>query len=391
MLKYFKSTNLGVSMIFIILSLSYFSVALQNIMVFVFVLYAIFNQKNFPQNVNYKLYVLFISPFLLDCFTLIYDNSLDNVVNIFTDHSILLILGILILKVRIKEKNLIIGFTLFLASSVLASLISITKGLILFNHNGVFFHPNFAPHFTIIHHPYYAAYLFVALVFFIEQIKKFSFQTGVKFLIVVILVLGILISTARLGQLFLILYLAYKGFYVLYERYNKWAIVIILVVISGTLLYLLKSDAFTYKYKQEFLYKNSPRLMIWTAAVNIIKENDFVGMGKDGAQQNLNIEYSRLSKEKVGSENLDNYNVHNQYLDYILKTGWVGVIYIFSILFLLAFAIRSRLFYFIFFMVYLCSFLFVENVLNRQVGVYFIGCFIPLFINISLSRNQNLE
>jgi O-antigen ligase len=128
--------------------------------------------------------------------------------------------------------------------------------------------------------------------------------------------------------------------------------------------------------KDTFLY-NDPftgitlRLLTWKFTLQkfTAQENLVIGLGTGDAREFINNVYR---DHKMDAGGYINFNMHNQYLEYLLKFGILGLIYYLTILFLCfkkAVTNRNRL-YFSFLLIF-CIFSITESNLEVQRGIVF--------------------
>lgn len=389
MMRILKNENVGVYMLFAILSLSYFSVALQNIFALLFFLWCILYYKKDIFSINVKILFILSIPFLLSVVSFFYSQNISLATSILLRRSLLLILGFFILRLNITYKNFQKGFVILLFASVIASIITIVNGLLLYNHNGVFFHPNFTPYFTIIHHPYFAAYILMTFIIFMEEYRKCNFNSITKVFIIIILSLAIVLSTARLAQLFFVIYIIFKVFKAFGKENIKILIVSFIVVIICSVLFIKNINELSYKYRQDIDMEKSPRLIIWKNSMELIKRHEssiFMGIGIGDYQEQLDLIHRESMSKDYPKMGLIEYNPHNQYIEYIITNGWVGILFLFYVFGMIYLSLKSQHIGFIFFTFFLATFFFTECVLNRQIGVYYVGIFFPLLYKLSNNK-----
>ncbi|GAB1857452.1 hypothetical protein MHTCC0001_22880 [Flavobacteriaceae bacterium MHTCC 0001] len=111
------------------------------------------------------------------------------------------------------------------------------------------------------------------------------------------------------------------------------------------------------------------RIKIWKSAVPIVKKHYLVGVGTGDVENELHKEYE---KRNISSRS----NIHNQYLDYLIRFGCVGL---FFFLFVLGFALRRAIkmknYIYFCFTIIIMGCCFTENILSRQWGITFFACF----------------
>jgi len=387
-LKSYTKTDFSYVLLFLVLSLGYFSLALQNILLPVFILSVLFNYKeaNFKDNSKIILFVISV-PFILTIISCFYSENIDVALKLTTRRALLIIIGFFVLAMPHKALSFIKGVNLFIFFSIIASLITITRGILLFNHNGVFFHPNFTPYFTVIHHPYFAAYLLIALILMMEYFNEIKFGKWVKVFSLTLLAITIILSTARLGQVSLFLYFSYKCFGYLKGgiKTKKVVSLSVLIVFLFSLLFITRTDIIAFKYNQDINLEKSPRLIIWNNTIKVIKNQTgiFKGIGIGDYQKILDEQYSVSMHKDYSKMILIDYNPHNQYLEFLLTNGGLGVVFSLYVLYFLlkAFNLKNKVFFI--YMIFISFFFLTECVLNRQIGIYFVAVLLPVLYKIS--------
>lgn len=110
-------------------------------------------------------------------------------------------------------------------------------------------------------------------------------------------------------------------------------------------------------------------------AIQIIKENPF-GVGVEARERVLQKMYVT---KRTPLDKKNRLGPHNQFLEYGMKYGWIGIVVLF--LFFLSFIplINQTFYPFMGLIVLLFTALFFESLLERQVSIYFISLFVPLF------------
>jgi len=116
-----------------------------------------------------------------------------------------------------------------------------------------------------------------------------------------------------------------------------------------------------------------PRLIIWKAALNIAKQNLFIGVGIGDVRTELVKEYQKVGEDIMIKER---YNAHNQFIEVLLENGLIGLvvfIMIFIIMIYIAIVDRNLLYgCFIFMIAFSLMF---ETMLYRLAGVSFFSLF----------------
>ncbi|MFD2566648.1 O-antigen ligase family protein [Pseudotenacibaculum haliotis] len=237
-------------------------------------------------------------------------------------------------------------------------------------------------------HPvYFSVYLlFSLLILFEGTLKKYiKLPLYVRALIVAfdVVVLVLLSSKIVLASFLLVL-----GILIFRSYRSKKSILTALLAIVVTLTVVMQFsetrkrindslfsswellDKETFKYNDPFT-GITLRLITWKFVMKkfIEKENVVLGLGTGDAKEFINNVYR---ERKMDDGGYINYNMHNQYLEYALKFGVLGLLYFFSILFLsFKKAIRTKNGLYFSFLLIFCIFSITESNLEVQRGIVF--------------------
>ena len=145
--------------------------------------------------------------------------------------------------------------------------------------------------------------------------------------------------------------------------------------------------------QKDFIHKVKewePRFVIWKCGLSHFKSQNhrlFFGDGFYNTQQSLNDCYiSSISKEKRLKYFLETrFNTHNQYMDFLLSKGLLGLGVFLLILFSLARKNRNNIDQLNILLV-LIMFSLIENFLHRQIGVYLFGL---ILVVLTLKKSED--
>jgi O-antigen ligase len=120
------------------------------------------------------------------------------------------------------------------------------------------------------------------------------------------------------------------------------------------------------------------RIEVWKASLQLIKNKTFLGTGTGDIKDELIKQYTK-NNFVLGIQN--QYNCHNQYLQFILIFGIVGGL-IFPILLILSikYGIQTKNHLFVQFLVLICLNVLIESMLESKAGVEFYAFFLPFFM-----------
>ncbi len=183
----------------------------------------------------------------------------------------------------------------------------------------------------------------------------------------------IVVISARLSVITVLLLVIITAFI----EFNKRARTIAfggLILLS--LLFYFNNSSLKGRFSQ---INKDARVVIWKGALNSFT-NTANKMTGSGSQVDTREELLEHYKKYEGFESIDeknrfitkNYNTHNQYLNEILRGGFIGlVIFIFPQLFNLYSIVRKENSVIgLLFLISILCFCLVENILDRQIGVY---------------------
>ncbi|MFC5047730.1 O-antigen ligase family protein [Aquimarina hainanensis] len=150
----------------------------------------------------------------------------------------------------------------------------------------------------------------------------------------------------------------------------------------------------TYDYNQYGIdssinsWKKTNRVYIWRSSIDVIKEEKklLLGVGTGDIKKNLKAKYLKNDFKYLATNNT---NTHNQYLDYIIRYGIVGLILIIAAFCLyLKKANEKQNYLYMMFLLLICLSMLTENILNRQYGIVFFFFFNSFFFLISKRKTD---
>lgn len=314
----------------------------------------------------------------------------------------LIIISISILFLRIK--NIRILKQAILLSVNLSLLFSIYKiGVYYVNYKYLPFNDGWAVNkILILERPYAGFFSLISIIISLDLFKTKNVYRGLYILSAIISLFFLFIISARISILSLILIgILYFIFYI--KKGIKYKIIMILITItilgSAFLLNQNLAKRFFLKdnYKTSYLIaKNSePRVVIWSCAKKMVASKEFNDFF--GSASYVEI-YSKLTSFYGSS--IDNiqkrswfldqkYNTHNQFLDIYLIGGFICFC-VFILFIVSSFYISRNNFFGLSIMITLTLFLMVENLFQRQFGVFiFIIIYCVYFFKREINISQN--
>lgn len=211
-------------------------------------------------------------------------------------------------------------------------------------------------------------------------------------------VLAILILTAGLIQLtsravviaFVMIITIAVPVFLLHGKKRILFALMALLIATCSFYFISKVDAFKTRYISELnndLTRAAisdeilePRITRWHLAAALIKKSPFVGYGT-GSEKKLLKEHYFINKLYISY--LNEFNVHSEYLSFMLRSGIAGLLMYLVVLgygFLLS--VRKKDFLFFSFLLLVAMVSVSENILDMNKGVFFYSFMLSFFLMI---------
>lgn len=255
------------------------------------------------------------------------------------------------------------------------------------------------------HHAYTAMYAVAALAFVYVELRNHSgsLRPWLRWLLIVsvpLLVLYIVIVNSRAGIIILWAMLALAA--VDGVRHNWWKTLIVMALMAG---WIVLCGAMLPGHKERVTSTISAvseaaadttesadgdvRITILKSALEQVQESPVVGHGTGNYREELVRQYEADAFEHgVDAE----YNAHNQYVESLLATGVFGLIallyYLFAPLVVALTRARGAVLPLLFATGIVAGNLLVESMLERQMGLLFIGWFMTLMVLVVNSEEN---
>lgn len=309
-----------------------------------------------------------------------------------------ILISIPIITSKLKQLN--IGFV-YICGVVFSCLISVLAAIFTFFQTGndpsVFFYYNLSSYIHL-HPTYYSLYILCAIVLLNSSNLPFKI---LKHRLLIFLFFTIFLILLETKMALLILFLLVSIFIIKY--FGGWKGIFMVSIVFSLILGLTYFTNSNFRIKE--LAKNresidignseedgvSQRIWLWTKALHQIKERPLFGYGIESQKTifGWKIEKELLENEFVDSayanaaKSIATKNLHNQYLQIFYEFGSVGLfLFLASVLILLFLALKKRNYMFLLIYVIFLLFLITENLLYRQMGIYFYSFMFPyLFIS----------
>lgn len=245
------------------------------------------------------------------------------------------------------------------------------------------------------HHSYYALYALVALIFVYFELAEHwnGMKVWHRVLLLVATLFGILYivlvnSRAGIVGLYVMSLLCAVHLAICYRRWWQ-ALLVAVLLVGGT----FAAESLLPGHQNRVLAtfeagKKDARVGIFESSVNAIKESPLTGQGVGDYEETLHEQYAEDEQTFTGKD----FNAHNQYAETLLAVGVVGLLLLLAYLLLpLVCAVgRKKVFWQVLFFTGVVLFnLLFESMLERQMGMLFIGFFFALMVLItSMDKNK---
>lgn len=360
-----------------------FSLKLPNILLIVLTLFFIIDFKNL-KNIEFKsLYK--IQYFILGTLILywIIKGLLTGSISE-NKHNLMLpivMFPLLILKVRDGYKLL---FTIVLAGFIVG--LRALYGIVLnyFSTNEILpFEGNSINQILGMERPYLGFLLIISIIiaaFLSLQFRKLRwfFRAYSLFAVIIIIVISARMSLLTLGCAVIVYYL----FYLKIELKRKFIYISIFLVLLASFISFnktLQNRLFISNNFQESVksfQRFEPRFIIWPCSYDIVHSQVFDGVFGLESEKRVDELLQRCYLTKIESKDRAYFfaetdlNTHNQFIGTFLSSGSVGLLLL-LLFFIIQLCCKIKNFYPTILGISLLLFFFVENVLYRQVGIYF--------------------
>ncbi|WP_158962013.1 O-antigen ligase family protein [Myroides fluvii] len=204
------------------------------------------------------------------------------------------------------------------------------------------------------------------------------------------------VSLLLLALLYFVFYMKANGSKKILSLLVLGISVFLLFTYTSTLKERFEMDSFTsLDHLFSRLEKKEPRVLIWKCAWSFTQESSFQPLYGLGKVETIDRQLAACYEDKTKDNPMRGYfldalfNTHNQFLEYYVLTG-IGGISLLLLFFGLLVAKVKRYFIPMALLLSLFNFCLVENLFNRQLGVYLFGFVLTLILFI-YSENKKVK
>ncbi|MCO4813381.1 MAG: O-antigen ligase family protein [Flavobacteriales bacterium] len=342
-------------------------------------------------------------------FGVLYTNNMD-LAGKYLEYKMALILFPVVFSFMPKNKlSLRIPALFMIAATAIVSIIGLFSAVLLYNETGNV-KSLLSTSVSFIHHPtylsLYAAFCCAILIYGLKSKWIYFTKRNVLFLFFFFFVAQIL-CVSLAGVLFILSYIVYLTFSTIKKRLSN---PIFIAFVCATFLALFSLVKFTpeigdqmvnslgylteymedpdefIRSKQTYVGGSETRLILWTAAFKVVRENPF-GVGTGNVDDSMTEMLNRIGQPNMAIRKL---NPHNQYFQTAIEVGMVGLFFLLAIIFFgLYYAILNKNWLLLFILISLAFNCLFESILQRQSGIVFYTFWISLLLLIDV-RNEKV-
>ena len=357
------------------------------------VLFPFVVKKNHFTRLKNKGFLLFLLLYTTIIILLLFNNQLIN--SLFIVKKIPIVFAIYIFSLPISSvKTFKKSFLFGVFAAIIISLVGIIHHII---EQGEFlFSVGDVVNQVLITERVYLAYMVVISLVLATELLNDANKILKQFLVafISISILFLLLIAARMALISCVIIMAYNLLFL--KKYKT----LMLAVFGGT---ILASIAFTLNnnLKTRFLFSDKelsfrenlkkwePRIEIWDCAFQAYKSTEFNKLIGFSSFKKTNIALLECYQENIKDKTKKawfeqrRYNTHNQFLDFLLSTGYIGLLLFVSVFVMLFYQSKNNRFNTSLLIACLLLSL-VENFFHRQIGVYL---FALILISVSMKDN----
>jgi len=246
-----------------------------------------------------------------------------------------------------------------------------------------------------LHPTYFALVIAFSVLVLINRIYNSTFRNWIFFVrIIMVLLLAVFLILLAARMVFISSVVAVMVLTLMRLKKWRYRLITVLAFIGLTVLSIQFVPTMHERFIEIFdLETNSTnvRLTIYSCAIELLKDDWLTGVSVEHLQSSLNACYTRTSS--VEDVVFPNYNTHNEYLNLLCGKG-VLALSSFIVLMILLFKKALRHPDFLSFCILFSMACIAENLLERQIGVFFfciIGSLYGVYLPRTMHRNQSQE
>lgn len=337
-----------------------------------------------------KFSLLFIGLFLIHVIGLAYTQNMDFGLFDLQVKLSLFIFPIVLVSRPFSEEQIRKMFVAFIIGGILCSFVMLTRAVytyVVLSENN-FFYQAFS---FFIHPSYLSMYFNLSIAWLLYSIfnppSNWNRTSNIlSFLIILFFSFIIVLLSSKMGLItMVVLYLGFMIYFIVRSKKYGLGIVGLLIIVASVFAVIRFVPAIEGRINAVFVALSSSgenqaekestavRMLIWSAANNVISENFLLGTGTGDSKDELVKEYEKQGMTGAIEHKL---NAHNEFYQVFVSVGVVGFLIFLGGLFLpLLAAFKTSNSVYILFLLIIISNFFPESMLETQAGVMFYAFF----------------
>lgn len=360
--------------------------------------------KLFPKNL-----LPFGLLFLIYLVGLLYSCNQEYAFNVILKISALLIIPIsFFLRGKVNIRTFQLTKQYFVLGTFFWCVSSLSLSLIKYVISGDLYSLTYYGLSEILHlHPTYQSFYILASIFFLPNCP--SLNKFLKTILYLFFVFFLILLESRIAYISLVIIILFQVFWFL----KKSALRVLLITVPLFIIFVVYINPFSKRLSElnsfEYSFREigtieengiNQRVWLWKNALKQIKDSPFFGYGLGSQKNNYewviekDLLYNSYNEQYTQSaKKLSEYNLHNQYLQYLYEFGLLGLLLFCYVLFIFgSYLWEKGLFREILIFSIFCIFMLTENMLDRQMGIYVFAFITSLFVfSDSSNKNSDLE
>ncbi len=343
--------------------------------------FLIFDRNKFTYE-NCLLWLIISIPFFLSFISLFFSYDVKTGIDVLVKRiPIVLIPFISILTQGFGKRKFYSFFLIFAIGCFLINLYGLINGFFFYLRTGDFFDPDSLFYIYPLQHVYLAAYnVFVLLssIFLYPKTNKKKLLVAIN----IVNMISFILLSSKMAMFILLISIVL----IFLSRFKLTKAILAILALS-IVVYLVFTIFVPFSTRLDNLFLGiDPRFVIWRCTWEQITSKSFFDFIPIGDFQNhLNYCYY----VKMHKLSLEDYNTHNQYLEFWLTNGVIGLgIFVTALFLLFKNAVKEKKKIMFYFLIIITLFCLTESVFQRQYGIMFYAVLTSLF---TFSRRADID
>jgi O-antigen ligase len=377
---------------------------LSGVLMFLLIFLALLDFENtkkiIKKSIKNKFLILFISLFIIHLLGLLYTSNFRYA---FKDLDIklpLLILPFLLLDRKIKKQTIDLILKGFVIGCTICSIGAFSNSIQVYSQTGDVSKMLYVGMQFIMHSSYFALYLSFAIAYLFLKIEVenslFTKRNVAIFSLMFFFIMVVIFLNSRAGMIGLgISFMFFLVCVILEKRLKLFYFLMSIFLMTSLFVFTTSNQIFnrfkainneTVSVSTSNINTMDLRMAILTIGFDLFKESPVIGYGTGDIKDVLIDGYKKAGFIKGYDRK---YNCHNQFLQFLLAFGLIGLlIFLISLVYPLFFAFFQKNYLYVFLILMLSFNFLFESMLETKAGVEFYAFFNALLIGVSYKKHD---